>query len=306
MNEKLVTPPVLKKGDKIGLISTARKINEQELNAAVSVFEGWGLSVEKGKNIHASWNQFAGTDSQRLEDLQYMLDNPEIKAVVCARGGYGTARIIDPVDFSRFRTSPKWIVGYSDVTALHSHIQTNFGIETLHAVMPLNFPQDQSMNDSVLSLKKALFEGHLEYKINNYEVFHDNDFGKIEGILTGGNLSMLYSLIGSDSDIATNDKVLFIEELDEYLYHVDRMMLNLKRSGKLSKIQALMVGWMNDMNDNSVPFGQTAKEIIKSNMADIPVPVVFGIPAGHQEPNLALILGRKIRIISDKALILRM
>lgn len=306
MNKKLLTPPVLQKGDKIGIISTARKISEKEIASAVSVFEHWGLSVEKGKNLHASWNQFAGTDSQRLDDLQYMLDNPDIKAIICARGGYGTARIIDQTDFSRFRKSPKWIVGYSDVTALHSHIHSNFGIESLHAVMPLNFPHDGSHNDSLVSLKKALFEGNLEYQIVNNDIFHDDGFREIEGILTGGNLSMLYSLIGSDSDIETRGKVLFIEDLDEYLYHIDRMMLNLKRTGKLSGIKALMVGWMNDMNDNTIPFGQTAQEIIESHMGDLAVPVIFGIPAGHLEPNLALIMGRKIRISRDKALTLRM
>lgn len=304
--KKMKTPGQLSVGDSVGIISTARKISAQEIQPAVEVFEKWGLNVVKGKNIHKSWNQFAGTDEERLLDLQQMLDDPQIKAVVCARGGYGTARIIDRVDFTQFEKNPAWIVGYSDVTALHSHIHNNLGVETLHAAMPLNFPRDGSENESLKSLKKALFQGELKHEIKNAEIFNEDFFKDQEAILTGGNLSMLYSLIGSPSDINTKEKFLFIEDLDEYLYHVDRMMLNLKRSGKLSGIKALLVGWMNDMNDNVVPYGKSAREIIKEHTFGLPFPVIFGIPAGHLEPNLALILGRKIGIQMENVLTLSM
>lgn len=296
MTNNILTPPLLQKGDKIGIISTARKISAEEVAPAVKIFESWGLQVVKGTNLHASWNQFAGTDEQRRHDLQQMLDDPEIKAVVCARGGYGTARFIDDIDYSGFQKNPKWIAGYSDVTALHSLIHSRFGIETLHSTMPLNFPKDASENESVNSLKQALFHGSLEYELPNAEIFNDNGFSHLEAVLTGGNLSMLYSLIGSPSDIQTEGKILFVEDLDEYLYHVDRMMLNLKRSSKLSGIKALLVGWMSEMNDNPIPFGRDAHQIIKDNTQHLNFPVIFGMPAGHLEPNLCLILGRKIRI----------
>ncbi|MFW6020067.1 MAG: S66 peptidase family protein [Bacteroidales bacterium] len=306
MGDRNLSPPLLEKGDKIGIISTARKISPEEIAPAIKVFQSWGLIVVKGQNLHAEDNQFAGDDSQRLQDIQEMLDDPDIRAVICARGGYGTARIIDHIDFSGFLNAPKWIAGYSDVTALHSHIHTNFGIETLHSPMPLNFPVDGSENESVLSLKKALFQEQINYEVNDFEVFNDNGFETITGELTGGNLSMLYSLIGSPSDINTKQKILFIEDLDEYLYHIDRMMLNLMRSGKLSHIKALMVGWMSDMNDNTIPFGKNAHEIIRERMQKTNIPVIFGFPAGHLEPNLSLILGRKIRINRENILTLSM
>ncbi len=306
MNDKMKRPPLLNKGDKIGIISTARKISTEEIAPAIKIFENWGLQVVKGKNLHQSFHQFSGTDEQRRQDLQQMLDDPQIKAIICSRGGYGTARIIDDIDFSSFAENPKWISGYSDVTALHSHIQRHYKVETLHASMPLNFPPDGSMNDSLLSLKKALFHGELEYELHDFEVFNDTGFEEISGTLTGGNLSMLYSLIGSGSDINVEGKILFIEDLDEYLYHVDRMMLNLRRSGKFSGIKALLVGWMSDMNDNPIPFGRDAHQIIQDNTDGLDFPVIFGMPAGHLEPNLALIMGRKIRISRKNMLLLNM
>lgn len=306
MINEMKTPPLLQKGDAVGLISTARKISQQEVQPALELFSKWGLNVVKGKHLHASYNQFAGTDQERKQDLQKMLDDPDIKAIICARGGYGTARIIDQLDFSGFAKRPKWIAGYSDVTVLHSHVHTNFAIETLHATMPLNFPENGLENQSVLSLKKALFEGHLHYEISDFQIVNGENFKDVSGILTGGNLSMLYSLIQSPSDINTHNKILFMEDLDEYLYHVDRMVLNLKRSGKLAFIKALLVGWMSDMNDNAISFGRDAKQIICDHMKDTGIPIIFGFPAGHLEPNLTLILGRKIRIQQENVLTLWM
>lgn len=296
MTQACFTPPVVKPGDKVGIISTARKITPQEVHPAMEAFKRWGLTPVKGKNLHARHHQFAGTDRQRANDLQEMLDDPQIKAVICARGGYGTARIIDLIDFSSFKNNPKWIAGYSDVTALHSHIHTHLKVETLHAPMPFNFPSDGKETQSIKALKQVLFNGSIQYSLPNLEVAGKPLNKPLTGILTGGNLSVLYSLIGSPSDIHTEGKILFLEDLDEYLYHVDRMMLNLRRSGKMQGIKALLVGWMNDMNDNPVPFGKNAREIILENTCHLPFPVIFGIPAGHLEPNLTLILGRKIRI----------
>lgn len=287
----MLTPPFLKPGDNIGIVATARKISEEELKPAFNKFSKWGLSVVTGKNIYATSDQYAGSDKQRASDLQDMLDDDAIKAVIIARGGYGSVRIIDNIDFSKFIKNPKWIIGYSDVTVLHSHIQQNFGIETLHATMPLNFPIDGNDNNALSSLKTALFGDMLEYKIESNAL---NKIGKAEGILIGGNLSLLFALAGTPSDINTSGKILFIEDLDEYLYHIDRMMIQLKRSGKLKNLAGLVVGGMSEMKDNTVPFGKTAYEIVSEAVAEYNYPVCFDFPAGHIEDNRALILGRKI------------
>lgn len=289
----MITPKNLKKWDKIGIVAPARKIEMHEIETAISVFESWGLTVELGKNIFASDNQFAGTDKQRAEDLQNMLDNPEIKAVVCARGGYGTIRLLPFLDFSNFIRSSKWIVGYSDITALHAHLNQNLGAQSIHAIMPLNFPKDRSENESVKSLKRALFGEQISYKIRQHQF---NRFGKAEGEIVGGNLSVLYSIAGTKYDIQTDNKILVLEDLDEYLYHIDRMMMNLKFSGKLQNLKALIVGGMSDMNDNNISFGKAAYEIIYDAIEEYHYPVCFNFPVGHIEQNLALRLGSQVKL----------
>ncbi len=295
------SPPCLKTGDKIGIVSTARKISAVEISAAIKIFEKWGLEVVLGENLYKEHFQFAGTDDQRLSDIQEMLDNPEIKAIVCARGGYGTVRIIDKIDFSVFSKSPKWIVGFSDVTVLHSHIQSNLGIETIHSLMPINFNDIPEDSQSILTLKKALFGENLSYDIKSHLL---NRKGKATGLLTGGNLSILYSLTGSVSDIDTKGKILFIEDLDEYLYHIDRMMMNLKRSGKLENLAGLIVGSMSEMNDNTIPYGHNAYEIIREFVDIYDYPLCFDFPAGHIKDNRALIFGRKTRLVIEESVTL--
>lgn len=287
----MIIPPYLEPGDKIAIVVTARKITKQELLPAIKKFTEWGFEVVLGKNICAEENQYAGSDEQRLNDLQQMLDDPTVKAIICARGGYGTVRIIDLIDFSLFIKNPKWIIGYSDITVLHSHIHQNFDIETLHATMPLNFPSDGKDNDSLKTLRTALTGEKLSYNI-----FHDKYFrkGEASGIIIGGNLSLLYALSGTTSDIETFGKIMFIEDLDEYLYHIDRMMMQLKRSGKLKNLAGLIVGGMTEMKDNAVPFGKTAYEIVFDAVKEYDYPVCMGFPAGHGEDNMALIFGRKI------------
>jgi len=285
------TPPSLKTGDKIAIIATARKISPEEVQPAVEMFRKWGLVAVYGSYLFRENHQFAGSDQERTEDLQWAMDDDNIKAIICVRGGYGTVRIIDKLDFSKFQQKPKWIIGYSDVTVLHSHIHKLTGIETLHAIMPVNFPKDGIENQALASLRKALFNENIHYSINAHPL---NREGDAEGILVGGNLSILYSLSGTSSDIDTQGKILLIEDLDEYLYHIDRMMMNLKRNGKLSNLAALIVGGMSDMNDNTVSFGKTAEEIIADAVAEYSYPVCFHFPAGHQEDNRAMILGRKI------------
>ncbi len=288
----MITPPYLKSGDKIAIVATARKVNPLEMDVAISTFRAWGLQVVTGPHLFGEKNQYSGTDEERAADLQMMLDNKEIKAIICARGGYGTVRIIDSLDFSTFEQHPKWIVGYSDITVLHSHIQTQLGIETLHAIMPINFP-DEGSEAAIESLRKVLFGETIEYNIGNHP-FNMN--GNVSGVLTGGNLSILYSLAGTPSDIQTQDKILFIEDLDEYLYHIDRMMMNLKRSGKLSGIKGLIVGGLSKMNDNTVPFGKQAEQIILEYAQDAGIPVCFNFPAGHIADNRALIIGREVQL----------
>ena len=285
----MTSPSYLKQGDKIGIVATARLISQEELQPAIDILRSWGLEVVLGKNLFNTNNQYAGTDAERAEDLQTMLDDRSVKAVISARGGYGTVRIIDKLDFTQFKNNPKWMIGYSDITVLHSHIH-NLGIETIHATMLINFTKNKEATDS---LRKVLFGETINYETKSNEL---NRNGNAEGELIGGNLSLLYALTGSVSDINTGGKILFIEDLDEYLYHIDRMMMNLKRSGKLDNLEGLIVGGMTDMKDNTIPFGKTAEEIILDSVREYNYPVCFNFPAGHIDRNLALHFGRKVML----------
>ena len=289
----MITPAYLTKDDKIGIIAPARCINFDEVHPSIRVFQKWGLEVVLGTNIFRKCNQFAGKDELRLADLQQMLDDDSMRAIICARGGYGTVRIVDQIDWTAFRRNPKWVVGYSDVTVLHSHIHRHLDIETLHAIMPINITGDDVSNDSLETLRNALFGKIRSYA---YPVTPRSRPGEAEGILVGGNLSILYSLIGSASEIDTTGKILFIEDLDEYLYHIDRMMMSMKRAGKLDKLAGLIVGGMDKMNDNTIPYGRSANEIISDAVAEYSYPVCFDFPSGHGENNLALILGRNVKL----------
>ncbi len=291
----MTQPPHLRPGDTIGICATARKVTAAELEPAIKTLESWGLYVALSPNLFGEDHQFSGTDEQRASDLQQFLDDPQIKAVISARGGYGTLRIIDAIDFTAFRRNPKWIVGYSDITVLHSHIHRNFEIPTLHATMPINFGRDAYSTET---LRMALFGEALGYKAEN-TLPVQNRAGDGEGVLAGGNLSLLYALQGSASDIDLQGKILFIEDLDEYLYHVDRMVLSLKRAGKLEGLSGLVVGGMNDMKDNAVPFGKSAEEIIRETVAEYDYPVCFSFPAGHDVRNYALPFGMKARLSVD-------
>ena len=291
--DESISPPYLKSGDCIGIVAPARKISAGELQPAIQQLEKWGLKVKLGKHIYAASNQFAGTDEERAADMQQMLDDKEVNAIISARGGYGSVRIIDKLDFTRFCKHPKWIAGYSDITVFHNHIQTHFGIQTLHCTMPFNFGKDAASTEL---LKKALF-GELNEYVTNPQPMNRN--GKGAGILCGGNLSILYSLAGTLSDVDTKGKILFLEDLDEYLYHIDRMMMQLKRSGKLSHLSGLIIGSFSDMKDNTIPFGKSAEEIIIEAVQEYNYPVCFGFPAGHGEKNFPLFMGRDVEIEVD-------
>lgn len=286
----MIQPSYLQKGDTVAIVSTARKITSDNIIPAIKLLEKWGLQVIIGETIGSEENQFSGSDEKRIADFQQMLDNPKIRAIWCARGGYGTVRIIDKLNFSAFKKNPKWIVGYSDITVLHSYIH-NFGIETLHATMPINL--ENNTQQALESLKKSLFGKNLSYEIPADE---KNKSGNASGELVGGNLSVLYSLLGSHSSINTDGKILFIEDLDEYLYHIDRMCINLKRNCYFENLKGLVVGGMTDMHDNEIPFGKTAEEILLDCVSEYDFPVVFNFPAGHLDDNRALILGRKVTL----------
>ncbi len=292
----MISPRLLKSGDTIAIVSTARKVSKKELEPAIDLLEKWGLKIVLGKTIEAENNQFAGDDVLRTNDFQEMLDDPGIKAIWCARGGYGTVQIIDQLNFSNFIKHPKWIIGYSDVTVLHSHIH-NFGIETLHAQMPVEI--EEKTDDTRLSIKQALFGEKYEISYNSKD--SSTRLGRVNGQLVGGNLSILYSLCGSPSAINTEGKILFIEDLDEYLYHIERMLQNLKRNGMLENLKGLIVGGMNQMNDNSIPFGKTPQEIILDICDEYNFPIAFDFPAGHGKENKATIMGREVVLnVSNK------
>jgi muramoyltetrapeptide carboxypeptidase len=296
----MIIPKTLKKGDKVSIISTARKITIQELIPSIKILQSWGLEVVFGENLFKENNQFSGTKKQRVEDLQNAINDNSISAILCARGGYGTVQIIDDINFSNLKKNPKWIIGYSDVTVLHSHLH-NFGIATLHASMPIDFVKNTE--ESLTSLKNILFKGKNTIEYNSQKI---NNIGNVNSEIVGGNLSILYSLIGSDSDINTNGKILFIEDLDEYLYHIDRMMINLKRNGKFENLEALIVGGMSDMNDNEISFGKSVIEIISECVAEYNYPVCFNFPVGHLDDNRTIILGQQSElIISEKTISLK-
>jgi muramoyltetrapeptide carboxypeptidase len=293
-------PEFLKRGDTVGITATARKIDLESLLPAIELLKSWGLQVVIGKTIGQEENQLAGPDSLRANDFQELLDNPNIKAIWGAKGGYGTVRIIDKIDFTNFKKQPKWVIGFSDMTILHSHIN-NLGIGTLHGMMALS--SKSATIEAKESLRKALFGETLEYRVPCHSF---NRFGKAEGELVGGNLSVLFSVMGSKSEIDYRGKILFIEDLDEYLYHIDRMMMNLMRNGYFDGLKGLIIGGMTSMNDNDIPWGKDALEIIQDVTKGFSFPVVYNFPAGHLKDNRALILGKKVTLeVNDKESILQ-
>lgn len=279
----IIKPPFLKKNDTIGIVSTARKLQEEDINKALEIFRSWGLKVKTGKYLFNAHHQFAGTDAERLEDIQSMIDDAEIKAIICARGGYGSTRIIDKINFYKLFEKPKWIAGFSDVTAILSQLH-NLGIESIHSTMPLLFNLEGN-EEALESLRKILFGEEYRITTNPHPL---NKAGNASAVMVGGNLSIIAHLIGTGSDVDTQGKILFLEDLDEYYYHIDRMMIQLKRSGKLHALAGLVVGQMTDMKDNSIPFGLSAYEIILEHTKDFNYPIAFDFPIGHVAKNLAI------------------
>jgi muramoyltetrapeptide carboxypeptidase len=284
----MIIPPFLKAGDTVALVCTARKFFPEDAKPAIDLLESWGLNVILGATIGLDNFQLGGTDTERAADFQAQLDDENVKAIWCARGGYGTVRIIDLLDFSKFKKHPKWIMGFSDVTVLHSQLNIE-RVASLHSIMPFTVPN--APEEVKETLRKALFGETISYSIpsKSYDVK-----GTASGELVGGNISILYSLLGSKSAIDTKDKILFIEDLDEYLYHIDRMMYNLKRNGYFKNVKGIIVGSMTDMHDNEIPFGQNEVQIITEIAKENRIPIAFQFPAGHQSDNRTLILGDQL------------
>ena len=287
---KMLQPPFLKNGNTVAIISTARKISLEEIKPTINLLKSWKLNVVIGKTIGASEHQFAGSEELRISDFQTMLDNPDINAIWCARGGYGSVKIIDEINFNLFLNNPKWIIGLSDITVLHSQIY-QLGVQTTHATMPINILKNTK--NSLNSLKSTLFG------LNNNQKLPFSKFNKkgiATGILVGGNLSILYSLLGSKSAINTDGKVLFIEDFDEYIYHIDKMIVALKRGGVFKNLKGLVVVGMTQLHDNEVSFGKTIEELILDNLSDYDFPICFDFKAGHIDDNNAFILGNEVML----------
>lgn len=262
------------------------------MDDAVALLQSWGLEVVLGDTVNASYHQFAGDDEMRAADMQRFIDDDSIKAIFAARGGYGSIRIIDDIDFSNLSKTPKWFIGFSDITIFHSHLQTNYGIQSIHGQMPVNIPDASSK--SLETLRMALFGEKLTYEVTPNLL---NRPGNTTGILTGGNLSLLVAMLASKSDVDYASKILFIEDVGEYLYAIDRMMHTLKRAGKLEKLAGLIVGGFSETKDNDIPFGQTVPEIIMNVVKDYTYPVCFDFPAGHILNNDSLIFGRALEMM---------
>lgn len=291
-------PEFLKKGDLVGIVCPASFV-EGDLQDAQQLLASWGLNVLIGDTVKSQHHQYAGDDQQRIQDVQRMLDNPDVKAVFAARGGYGTVRIIDQLDFSAFQAKPKWIIGFSDITVLHSHIHSSYQVATIHGQMPVTIPDGTKI--SLETLRMLLFGETVEYAystpVHSEKARIFNRDGEGQGQLIGGNLALLHTVTGSVSEMDFSDKILFIEDVGEQYYNVDRMLWTLKRAGKLEKLAGLIVGGFTAMKDNpEVPFGQTVEEIILDKVSLLDFPVAFGFPAGHIDNNQALMLGRRVKL----------
>ena len=294
------TPPYLQKGDTIGIVCPAGYMAAEKVQTCINTLQEWGYHVKIGNTVGGnSTTYFSGTDEERLTDFQQMLDDDEVKAVLCGRGGYGMGRIIDNIDFKKFKKQPKWVIGYSDITVLHSHLYSNYYISSLHSPMAGAFNEEGYKNEFVLSLKNALEGKKIKYSCAPHDF---NKKGEAVGELIGGNLALLAHLVGTDSDIKTRGRILFIEDVGEYSYNVDRMLHQLKRSGKFSKLAGLIIGGFTDMKDTERPFGKTVYEIIQDIIKEYDYPVCFDFPVSHSDRNYALKIGvgYKLKVSKSK------
>ncbi len=294
-NNKLIRPAYLKAGDTVAIVAPSGilKNREREINQADSLLKSWDLNVIVGKHVFSKADHFAGTDEERCQDMQNVMDNPKVSAIWCARGGYGTVRILDKLDYTKFRENPKWVIGYSDITALHNQLH-NQGFESLHALMCVSLTKDISeVQESVDTFKAALFGNPTSYVLEGSKY---NKEGETSGQLVGGNLTMLHTMLGSDTSLDTKGKILFIEEIGEYKYHIDRMLQSMKRAGYFDNLNGLVVGDMSKLRKNTTLWGASIEQLILDALEDYNFPIAFKMPAGHEDDNRALVLGREVEL----------
>ena len=299
----ITIPPYLEQGDTIGLVAPAGFMPFEKMQTCIETLQNWGYNLSFGNTTHSeSQNYFSGTDEERLKDMQQMLDDKTIKAILCARGGYGLSRIIDKLRFKKFRKHPKWLIGFSDVTILHAHIFSNYKIATLHAPMAAAFNDDGFDQPYVQSLKSTLEGSKANYEDEGH---HFNKEGKAKGLLVGSNLCLLAHVIGTGSDLNTKNKILFLEDIGEYLYNIDRLLIQLKRSGKLDQLAGLIIGGFTDSKDTEIPFGLSAYEIIYEQVKEYDFPICFDFPVSHGAENYALKIGGKytLEVTKEKTIL---
>lgn len=292
---ELIQPPYLKKGDTVAIVAPSGilKSREGEIQMAKDLLISWGLQPIVGANVFNKADHFAGTDEERCEDLQNAMDNPSVSAIWCARGGYGTVRILDKLDYTQFKNHPKWVIGYSDITALHNQLH-NEGFQSIHALMCVSLKKDlEGIKESVATFKSAIFGNPINYQLEGSDY---NKIGKASGHLVGGNLTMLHTMLGSVTSIDTSGKILFIEEIGEYKYHIDRMLQSLKRAGYFDNCRGLIVGDMSKLRKNTTLWGTSIEQLILDALSDYDFPIAFGMPAGHEPDNRALVLGKTIQL----------
>ena len=298
-----IIPPFLKKGSTLGITATARKVSMAEIEPAVELFHSWGLEVKFSSTLFCEDHQFAGTDAERAKGLQELLDDTQVDAIIIARGGYGNVRMVDLVDFTGLKKYPKWLIGFSDITVLQSALFSSVHLASFHAPMAFSFQADRIHPESAESLRRALLGEGIQIVVPHHELNTIESQSLIQGELIGGNLSVLYSLLGSETLPNPSNKILFLEDLDEYLYHIDRMMMGLKRAGFFNGLKAVLIGDMSDMKDNAIPFGKNVLEIIHEHFTGLGIPMIFGLPCGHEKRNLCLAIGAEIVIENRSDLI---
>jgi muramoyltetrapeptide carboxypeptidase len=295
----LIQPPYLKSGDTVAIVAPSGilKNRNAEVQQAVVLLKSWGLNAIIGKHVFSQADHFAGTDNERCEDFQNALDDPTISAIWCARGGYGTVRILDKLDYTKFKAHPKWIIGYSDITALHNQVH-NEGYQSLHALMCVSLTKDlEDIKESVATFKSTIFGKPVNYTLEGSTY---NREGEARGQLVGGNLSVLHTMLGSKTSIDMSGKILFIEDIGEYKYHIDRMLQSLKRAGYFENCRGVIVGDISKVRKNTTLWGSSVEQLILDALADYDFPIAFNMPAGHEPDNRALILGKRIHITVEK------
>ena len=295
-----IIPPYLQPGDTIGMVCPSGFMPKEKMQTCIDTLINWGYRILPGKTLGSQYNYFSGTDKERTDDLQSMMDNKKVKAIFCARGGYGLGRIIDDLDFKKFKKHPKWIIGFSDITVLESHLFAQYKIASLHAPMAAAFNDGGFENKYVQSLREAIMGRKANYNVDGHTL---NRAGNCKGKLVGGNLSLLANLTGTPSEINMKNKILFIEDVGEYIYNVDRMLYQLKRSGKLAHLRGLIIGRFSDMKDTTVPFGEDTFSAINDIIKEYDYPVCYNFPVSHDEENYALKIGVDYKLNVSKTMV---